>query len=88
MQVKDSEGTPATFSGSVTLAVVAPTLAITTATLPTAQVSTNYSAVLVTTGGTAPLTWSLTGGTLPKGIALNAAGASSLGNCSRCPVLI
>jgi hypothetical protein len=74
IQVKDSEGTPATLSGSVSLAVVAPTLAITTTAVPIAKVGTNYSAVLATTGGTLPFTWSLTSGTLPRGIALNAAG--------------
>ncbi|SDF39147.1 choice-of-anchor tandem repeat GloVer-containing protein [Terriglobus roseus] len=73
VQVKDSEGTPAIVSGSVSLDIVPPTLAITTTTVPTAQVGKNYSVVLGTTGGTAPFTWSLTSGTLPKGIALNAA---------------
>jgi uncharacterized repeat protein (TIGR03803 family) len=73
IQVKDSEGTPATYNGTVGLAVVPPTLAITTTTIPTAQVGTNYSSVLATTGGTAPFTWSITAGTLPKGVAFNAA---------------
>ena len=71
VQVKDAEGTPATTPGSVSLSVVAPTLSITTTTVPTAQVGTNYSAVLATTGGQAPFTWTLTSGTLPKGIAFN-----------------
>ena len=73
VQVKDAEGTPATTTGSVSLSVVAPTLSITTTTIPTAQVGTNYSAVLATSGGTAPFTWTLTSGTLPKGVAFNAA---------------
>ena len=71
VQVKDSEGTAATFSGPVVLPVTAPQLAITTTTLPSGLVGTNYSQVLNTTGGTAPLTWVLTGGTLPKGLAFN-----------------
>jgi uncharacterized repeat protein (TIGR03803 family) len=73
VQVKDSEGTPATISGSVGLSVVAATLAITTTTLPQAQVGTGYSAVLAASGGTAPLTWVMTSGTLPKGILFNGA---------------
>ncbi|MGO9437348.1 MAG: beta strand repeat-containing protein [Terracidiphilus sp.] len=48
------------------------TLAITTTSLPTGQVGTSYSAALAATGGKTPYKWSLTSGTLPAGLALNA----------------
>jgi uncharacterized repeat protein (TIGR03803 family) len=67
--VKDSEGTAATAPGSVTLAIVAPKLAILTPNIPSALVGTSYSQVIATTGGTLPLTWTLTAGTLPRGVA-------------------
>lgn len=49
------------------------TLAISTSSLPTGQVGIAYSAVLAATGGTPPYTWSLTSGTFPAGLMLNAA---------------
>ena len=48
-------------------------LTISTSSLPTGQVGVAYSAVLAATGGTPPYTWSLTSGTLPAGLMLNAA---------------
>jgi len=47
-------------------------LAITTTSLPAGVVGTAYSATLAATGGTSPYTWSLTSGTLPAGLSLNA----------------
>ena len=58
----------ATFS----LTVKANTLTITTNSLPAAQVGIAYNATLAATGGTGPLTWSITAGVLPAGLALNA----------------
>src|SRR5262249_23499658 len=49
-----------------------PALSITTTTLPNGQVAQPYSVSLMAHGGTAPLTWSVTGGTLPAGLALTA----------------
>ena len=51
-----------------------PPAALTTSTssLPTGQTGVAYSAVLAATGGTPPYTWSLTSGTLPAGLMLNA----------------
>ncbi|HET7105785.1 MAG TPA: putative Ig domain-containing protein [Candidatus Acidoferrum sp.] len=48
-------------------------VAISTTSLPGGQVGTAYSATLVATGGTIPLTWTLTSGTLPANLQLNAA---------------
>ncbi len=47
-------------------------LAISTTSLPSGQVGVAYSTTLVATGGTPPLTWTTTSGTLPAGLMLNA----------------
>src|SRR5690349_16889118 len=47
-------------------------LTITTSALPNGQVGKAYSAMLAASGGTAPMTWTLTAGALPPGLALNA----------------
>jgi hypothetical protein len=46
-------------------------LAITTSSLPAGRVGTPYSQTLAASGGTLPLTWSITSGTLPSGLSLN-----------------
>jgi hypothetical protein len=74
-QVKDS-GSPLQ-SKSVTLTLtIAPgtpaTLAISTTSLPGGQVGAAYSTTLGASGGTTPYTWTLTSGTLPTGLMLNA----------------
>jgi Putative Ig domain len=48
-------------------------LAITTTTLPSGQIGAAYNATLVATGGTPPMNWTITNGTLPAGLKLNAA---------------
>jgi|GEM_PF-466984 len=48
-------------------------LAITTTSLPGASVNTAYSQTLRYTGGTPPVIWSVTSGSLPSGLLLNAA---------------
>lgn len=50
----------------------AATLAFTTSTLPDGLMGIPYSATLTATGGTTPYTWSLSSGTLPAGLSLNA----------------
>jgi large repetitive protein len=49
-----------------------PTLTITTTSLPSGSVETAYSATVQSTGGTAPITWSIASGSLPAGLSLNA----------------
>jgi hypothetical protein len=48
---------------------------ITTTSLPAAEVDQNYTQQLATSGGAAPLTWSITAGALPKGFGLSSSGA-------------
>lgn len=58
-------------SGAQTF-TINPPLAITTASvLPGGMFGTNYFTVLAATGGTLPVTWSVTGGALPNGLTLN-----------------
>jgi hypothetical protein len=47
-------------------------ISITTTTPPNGTVNTPYSAVISTTGGCAPATWTITSGMLPAGIATTA----------------
>jgi hypothetical protein len=47
-------------------------LTITTVSLPTGKRNRNYSKTLTATGGTTPYTWSVTAGSLPPGLSLNA----------------
>jgi hypothetical protein len=74
--VTDSSSPPLSKSVSLSLTIssVAPaTLSITTSSLPSGQVGASYSATLVATGGTTPYTWSISSGSLPAGLTLNAA---------------
>src|SRR5258706_11066287 len=48
------------------------TLAVTSTSLPSGQINVAYSTTLTATGGTTPFAWSLTSGTLPAGLSLNA----------------
>ncbi len=50
-----------------------PPLSVATTTLPSVDVNTPYDQTLAAASGTAPYTWSITGGTLPNGLALNQA---------------
>ena len=50
-------------------------LTITTTTLSNGTVNSSYSATLQSAGGTAPVTWSVTTGSLPAGLSMSTAGA-------------
>ncbi|PHV48495.1 hypothetical protein CSQ91_13395, partial [Janthinobacterium sp. BJB301] len=60
-------------SATVTVTVGNPSVSLTPATLPNATAEAAYTATLAATGGTAPYTYSVTSGTLPVGLSLNAA---------------
>jgi Ca2+-binding RTX toxin-like protein len=70
--VTDAGGAAATKTLTLTVATVATNITITTSALPGATVGTAYSQTLAASGGTAPLTWSITSGTLPAGLSLDA----------------
>jgi Putative Ig domain len=69
IQVMDSASNTAFRAFSI---VVDPLIAVSTTTLPAGQVGVAYSQTLSTSGGVAPMTWSVTSGTLPAGITLDA----------------
>jgi hypothetical protein len=58
-------------------------LAVAMTVLPAAQAGSPYSASLRASGGTAPYTWSVVGGTLPQGLLLN----TSSGTISGTPII-
>ncbi|MBL8234382.1 MAG: putative Ig domain-containing protein, partial [Bryobacterales bacterium] len=74
-RVTDAAGCIA--SASLPIAISGPSLRITTTTLNPARVGTAYSQAFTATGGSAPLTWSVTAGTLPQGLTLSSAGVLS-----------
>jgi large repetitive protein len=63
----DANGVSGTKSLTITVNVP-PT--VTTTSLPAATQSGSYSDTLASSGGTTPITWSITGGTLPTGLSL------------------
>jgi hypothetical protein len=68
-EVKDSSSPVLMQSATLPLKVNAE-LAVTTTSLPGAQVGKPYTATLTASGGTPPLTWSITAGSLPLGLSL------------------
>jgi len=62
---------PASFEVEVT---INPPPTVLTTTLPRARQNRLYRALLLSTGGTAPMTWAVTGGALPPGLVLDANG--------------
>ena len=61
-------------SAAVTINPVSQSLQITSGTLPQAQQGTPYDYAFTATGGTTPYSWSISTGTLPPGLAMNANG--------------
>jgi len=71
VRATDANGCSGTLSYTIT--PVCPTITITPAALAQGTVGAVYSQTLSATGGTAPYsTWTITGGTLPAGLSLNA----------------
>ena len=73
VHVADAELPPATASAQLSITITpAVPLRITTTSLPSGLVGTPYSAMLTAAGGVYPYTWSITAGSLPNGLHLNA----------------
>ncbi|MBX9452656.1 MAG: cadherin-like beta sandwich domain-containing protein [Mesorhizobium sp.] len=68
---------PHSGSRAYTLTVAAPVIALSPATLPTATQGVAYAQTVTASGGTAPYTYSITGGSLPPSIGMSSAGAFS-----------
>jgi hypothetical protein len=66
-----------TYSILVHRAAPIPPPTITTTTLPNGNVATPYSQQLQATGGSGSLTWAISGGSLPPGLGMDAAGLIS-----------
>jgi hypothetical protein len=75
--VTDAAGSHASATYTIAIAYTGPAALSILTTLPTALVNTSYTASLTSSGGTAPYTYTLIGGTLPTGITLNSAGTLS-----------
>jgi large repetitive protein len=78
--IKVTDGNNPALSSTQPLSIAvdaAPTLTITTTSLTNGYMNMAYSATLQTTGGVAPITWTLMGGAFPTGMGLNANGTIS-----------
>jgi hypothetical protein len=64
-------------SADYVLHVVAPTIALTPASLPDGQVDVAYAQALEASGGSAPYSYAVSSGNLPAGLALSTGGALS-----------
>lgn len=73
VQVTDTNTPPGTASAPLSITIApAVQLSVTTTSLPPGTAGTAYSATLAAAGGVYPYTWSITNGTLPSGLQLNA----------------
>jgi hypothetical protein len=71
----DSVPTPLTSTVTLTITVDPSPLSIRTTSLRPAVEGTHYCQLLTTRGGTAPMTWSVSAGAVPAGLALASDGA-------------
>jgi prepilin-type N-terminal cleavage/methylation domain-containing protein len=79
VRVTDS-ATPTPSSATKALTInINPAVSITTASLPDGQTNVSYSQSLTSSGGKAPFSWSLTSGSLPAGLTLNASNGTITG---------
>jgi hypothetical protein len=70
----DSASPPAVAAATLSIAINSEPLAIITNSLPAGEVGASYPGIsLSAAGGTAPVAWAVTAGSLPKGLILNAA---------------
>lgn len=82
LQAVDAAGNRGALSNVVTVATPAPLVIANPAILPTATIGVPYACSLGAGGGTAPLTWSQSGGSVPPGLSFDTAGAQVTGTPS------
>jgi len=84
VQVADSQSPPATKSAplSITVNASVTTLKVVTASLPNGTQNTNYNVMLAASGGLTPYTWSISSGSLPRGLSLNSSTGAITGTPS------
>jgi len=70
--VTDSENPIKTATANLSITVSAPPLSVTTQTLPAGTLGTAYSTTVAATGGITPYSWTISAGSLPSGLILNA----------------
>lgn len=75
--LSDSDSPPRSVSTASLNLTIFPGLTITTNSLPDGTVGVSYSPSMAGVGGVTPYSWSITAGTLPAGISMNAAGVFS-----------
>jgi hypothetical protein len=75
VQVRDSYDSSRTASASLSVVVAPTAIAVVTASLPSANVGSPFSALLGASGGTGAFAWSLESGVLPSGVTLSPNGA-------------
>ena len=71
VQVTDSAPTPLSAQQALSINVTQPTMTITTTSLPNGTVGVAYTGALQVNYATQPVTWSISSGTLPAGLALD-----------------
>ena len=76
IQATDTNGYTGT-SPSYTITPVCPTVSLTPATLPSANVSSAYNQTVTASGGISPYTYAVSSGSLPTGLTLSSAGVIS-----------
>lgn len=72
-----TDGQNETITAAYTLEIVAPTIALSPATLPAATVATAYSQTITATGGSGPYSYTVQSGSLPAGLTLASNGTLS-----------
>jgi hypothetical protein len=73
--VTDSESpTKKTASANLSITISAPTLKVTTTSLPNGVINNSYGATVQASGGVQPYSWQVTAGSLPPGLSMNSSG--------------
>ncbi len=79
LKVVDKDGWSKTLAKPVNVGATGSGPSVTTTSLPAATVGAPYSATLTASGGTTPYTWSISSGSLPKGLSLTASSGTISG---------